>query len=104
MLVDPSNRSKFLQSWQVGQAIYLDAYCNPPTSRWYINPLSGTETARLEANTASALRASDQYVWIYGEKGHWWPAAGNSSPWPDRLPDAAGALLRAKAEANFIPP
>ncbi len=96
LLLAPENREKFRAQVGVGHGIYLDAHANPPSSPWYIDPMGGTRTARLEANAAAALRACDGYVWIYGEKGRWWPPASADSPWwPEKLPGADAALLRA---------
>jgi len=66
-LVSPENRAKFRAQVQVSHGIYLDAYVNPPSSPWYIDGLGGPRVDRLEANVASALRAADQYVWVYGD-------------------------------------
>ncbi len=47
----------------------------------------------LEAAVRAALRAADEYVWIYSETPRWWTDAGP----PAKLPEAyAEALRRAK--------
>lgn len=95
-LLAPENRAKYRAQVQVGHGIYLDAHGNPPGSPWYIDPMGGSRGARLEANVAAALHACDGYVWIYGEKGRWWPSDGPGSPtWPEVVPGADRALLRA---------
>lgn len=95
-LLSPENRAKYRAQVQVGHGIYLDAHANPPDSPWYIDPLGGPRAARLEANVAAALHACDGYVWIYGEKGRWWPSDGPGFPtWPEVIPGADQALLRA---------
>ncbi len=95
--VSPQNRIKFRTQYDVGHGIYLDAHVNPPTSPWYIDRLGGTSAARLKANVSSALAASDEFVWIYGERGRWWPGASEKyPPWPERLPGADVALRHAK--------
>lgn len=97
-LLAPESLAKYRAHVRVGHGIYLDAHANPPDSPWYIDPLGGTRGARLEANVAAALEASDGYVWIYGEKGRWWPSGsdrGDFPPWPKIIPGADEALLRA---------
>ncbi len=95
--VSPQNRAKFRTQYDVGHGLYLDAHVNPPTSPWYIDRLGGTSAARLKANVSSALAASDGFVWIYGERGRWWPEASEKyPPWPERLPGADVALRHAK--------
>jgi hypothetical protein len=91
----PKNRPK-LQQLQIGQAIYLDAYCNSPEDYWYIDPQGMTPVERLSHNLASALQASDNYVWVYGMKGRWWPSMMNYPLWEDRLPGVTAAIKRAK--------
>lgn len=91
-LVAPENRAKYRAQVQVGFGIYLDAYWNPkdsPWSAWYIDGLGGPRVERLRANTATALRLADEYVWIYGEKFRWWPTPNPSvraESWPEVLP------------------
>lgn len=95
-LISPENRAKFRSQVLVGHGIYLDAHANPPSSPWYIDPKGGPKAARLEANVASALRASDGYIWVYGETARWWPTGDAKFPiWPAKLSGADLALLRA---------
>lgn len=99
-LLDPAHAGKYRSQVLIGHSLYLDAYANPPGSTWYIDPLGGTPTARLEANVAAALRAADSgYVWVYGERGRWWPPRAGASPyplWTEKLAGCDAALRRAK--------
>jgi hypothetical protein len=103
-LVSPENRPKFRAQLQVSHGIYLDAHVNPPSSPWYIDGLGGPRVDRLEQNVASALRAADQYVWVYGERARWWPPrqpdAKAPKTWPEVLPGIEFALLNAKDPAE----
>ncbi len=103
-LVSPENRAKYRGQVQVSHGIYLDAYVNPPNSPWYIDGLGGPRVDRLERNVTSALQAADEYVWIYGERGRWWPpreaTAKASRSWPEILPGIEFALLNAKDPAD----
>ncbi len=97
-LVSPENRTKYRAQVQVSYGVYLDAYWNPKDSewgRWYIDGLGGPRVERLRANVATALRAADEYVWIYGEKFRWWPTPNgrvNPETWPEALPGCERAL------------
>ena len=96
-LVAPENHAKFRAAYQISHGIYLDAHVNPPTSPWFIDRLGGTSAARLAANVAAGLRTADEYVWIYGETGRWWPSGDKKFPlWSEKLPGAERALLKAK--------
>ncbi len=103
-LVSPENRTKFRAQVQVSHGIYLDAYVNPPNSPWYIDGLGGPRVDRLEQNVAGALRAADQYVWVYGERARWWPPrepdATAPKTWAEVLPGIEFALLSAKDPAE----
>lgn len=96
-MLAPDNRERFRVHYTASHGIYLDAYANPPSSPYYIDPLGGTRAARLLANVKAALGAADEYVWVYGEKGRWWPNGSQEYPlWPDKLPGADTALQQAK--------
>lgn len=98
-LVSPANRAKYRAQVQVGFGIYLDAHINPPTSPWYIDPKGGSRVDRFRANVAAAVRAADEYVWIYGEKFRWWPTPNRSvddRTWSEVLPGCEDALRWAR--------
>lgn len=95
-LVAPENRQKYLAQVQVSFGLYLDAYVNPPTSPWYIDPKGVSPTQRLQINAGFAAESANQYVWVYGEKYRWWPTpSGSVNPesWEDKLPGITNGLL-----------
>ncbi len=94
-MVAPENRRKYRAQVQVGFGVYLDAYVNPPTSNWYINPGTQTPVQRLAENVSTALEVADEYVWIYGEQCSWWPTpmpGPDKVRWPQKLPGIEQAL------------
>jgi hypothetical protein len=98
-LVSPENRAKYRAQVQTGFGIYLDAYVNPPTSPWYVDGKGGPRVNRLRANVTAALRAADEYVWVYGEKCRWWPTPNKGvteKSWPEALPGCEDALRYAR--------
>ena len=103
--VAPENRTKYRAQVQAGFGIYLDAYVNPPTAPWHIAIASNeTHAARLGANVAAALRASDEYVWIYGEKFRWWPTPNKTvrpQMWSEVLPGCDAELGFARDATGF---
>jgi hypothetical protein len=97
-LVAPENRQKYLAQVQASFGIYLDAYINPSTSWWYIDPKGSTPTQRLQTNVEYALNAANEYVWVYGEKYRWWDTQNPTvkpESWESVLPGIRSALLRA---------
>jgi hypothetical protein len=107
-LVSPENRRKYRSQVQVAFGVYLDAYLNPESSRWYIGGKGGTRLARLQHNLSVAREASDRYVWIYGEQCRWWPVPGNwyedsvsetpgrGRAWEEAMPGVSRAILWAR--------
>ena len=94
-LLSPANRPRYRAQVQVSYGVYLDAYWNPKSSPWYIDGLGGQRVGRLRSNLAAAMRCSDEYVWIYGEKFRWWPTPNrrvNGKAWPEALPGCDSAL------------
>jgi len=102
-LAAPEHRTKLRAQLLVGHGLNLDAYLNPRGSAAFIDPQGGPPEARLAANAAAALRASDGWIWVHGETGRWWPAPVGAAvettvaAWPDRFPGAAAALARARS-------
>lgn len=95
-LVSPENRAKYRAQVQVGHGIYLDAYVNESSSSYYVGGQGKSRASRLQENVTSAFHASDEYVWLYGEKGRWWPSRSPDEKarpaWPDLLPGVESAL------------
>jgi len=98
--VTPANRAKYRAQMQASFGFYLDAYVNPPGSSYYLGREGEPRVQRLEANLDAAIRAADEYVWIYGEHYRWWPprvaGAVPATNWTEALPGIELALLRAK--------
>ena len=104
-LVSPENRVKYHAQVQVGHGIYLDAYVNESSSPYYVGGRGKSRASRLQENVASAFHASDEYVWLYGEKGRWWPPKSPDEKarpaWPDLLPGVETALWNATDPAEW---
>ena len=76
----------------------------PRSSPWYIDGLGGPRVERLRANTAAALAAADQYVWVYGERFRWWPTPNRSvrpESWSEAIPGCEQALRYARDPLDF---
>lgn len=96
LLLAAENRAKYRAQVDIGHGIYIDAFTNPPGDTWYIDPKGTTPAARLEANVAAGLRASNGWVWVNGESGRWWAGGNPKYPtWEDKLPGASVAIVRA---------
>lgn len=72
-LVAPENRRKYASQLQIGFGQYVDTYTNPSDNYYYFAPLpGGTRVDRFMDTLNHAVSVSDEYVWVYGEKGCWW--------------------------------
>ena len=87
IVCDPA---KYHRVFSLGFGLWLDYNSNKrpwdaaDVSKNYFSPTAFETTAR------AALRATDQYVWIYSQTPRWWSAAGQ----PVKLPSEYGAALR----------
>lgn len=99
-LVEPELRQKYRSQVQCGFGIYLDMFSNPEGNTYYRGPLeNGTRLDRLCQCLEDSLRASDQYVWVYGEKNRWWNVPETQNPekpclhWETALPGLSDRML-----------
>lgn len=70
-LVEPENRVKYLTQVITGFGIYLDMYVNDENASWYFPAIDGSRLEYLRRNVGQALSGTDEYVWLWGEKGRW---------------------------------
>lgn len=107
-LIEPENRVKYRALSRIAFPIYLDMYgAHPEGNRYYRGPVDGSRTIHCERNLAEAFDASDEFVWVYGERASWvhWPKHPDSratlgkQTWNDLLPGLYAAM-RAKTDPN----
>jgi len=67
-LVAPENRAKYRAQNMIGFGFYLDGYVSPTNSAWYVPSVDGSRVTALDVNLRAALKASDGYIWLYGER------------------------------------
>lgn len=105
-LLSSENRARFNRLTQVSFGLYYDMYVNDEKSCWYFGPVDGSRTEHLRRNFADAMRAADEYVWLWGEqyptiawenavveprvKGH------GKGTWSSMIPGLAEAMLCCK--------
>ena len=70
-LVAPENRVKYLTQVITGFGLYMDMYVNDEKATWYFGPVNGSRLEHLRLNMAQALSGTDEYVWLWGERGRW---------------------------------
>ncbi len=106
-LVRPELRKTYRAQVQAGFGFYLDMYSNEKGNKYYRGAREGeTRVDRLIANLESAVKAADEYVWVYGEKNRWWnlaaarPRGKNPKPaqyWNDALENLTQRIWEIKA-------
>ncbi len=76
-VVAPENRAKYRAQGRNGFALYLDEFVNGKTrvrkgkvqpNHWYRGPRNGSRAEHFRENLAAAVKAADEYVWVYGER------------------------------------
>ena len=82
-LISPENRAKCRNQVQVSFGIYLDAHDASLRDK---NPYvkKNATLDQLQRNVAAGLRASDGYIWLWGEQGRFWPEPGELKEWPSQ--------------------
>jgi hypothetical protein len=84
----------------ISHGVYLDARLPNGPFRLDLKGLS--PAAHLLAFTSAALDCADGFVWIYGEKGSFWPSEKNSQPaWTNKFQGIEAALRAASQPAEF---
>ena len=80
-VVSPENRAKYRAQVEVGFGVYLDAHHPELGGRYALDLRGRTPAEMLQQNLRAALAAADQYVWLWGEQGRWWPEPGDAAKW-----------------------
>lgn len=104
-VVSPENRAKYRAQVEVGFGIYLDAHHPVLGGRWALNLGERSPAEMLEHNVRAALAAADQYIWLWGERGRWWPEPSDTAKWPGqpvhpRWPEQISGIVEALEAAR----
>jgi hypothetical protein len=76
-LVTPANHSRYKSQVSAGFGFFLDgSLVLPDDQQFSIPPPAGmSKVDWFRLRLSWALDSTDEYVWIYGEAGRWWPDA-----------------------------
>ncbi|TWT54207.1 hypothetical protein Pla22_18420 [Rubripirellula amarantea] len=80
-IIEPEVRSKYQSKVRLAFPIFMDLVTADAIPHWTLNP---AETDRLKVLTNQvrwAQQSSDGLVWIYSERGRWWPEATSTALW-----------------------
>ncbi len=98
--IAPEHRAKFWRQTQVGIALYLDSYVpREGATTWNIFTKTDNPTKLLQTNIRRCLDYADEYVWIWAERGTFWPKVVKAKPnedWNYRLPYCMEAIAAGK--------
>ena len=112
-LVDPANRARYRGQVLTGCALYMDRFTNPEGRRYYTGPTSGSRLLSFDERLCGALRAADEYVWLWSEKYAYIDWKRHAPPiipirfakdttWDDALPGAYDAIWSASKPHDFL--
>jgi len=113
MFVDTKHLDKYRSRLSSSFPVYLDSYTDDsfaPGSQYYRDPVEGSRAAHLERNLAQASDASDEYVWLYGEKRTWIKRpekldarlVDDGRTWTDMFPGLSDVLNANRDPAGFL--
>ncbi|MDO5581207.1 MAG: hypothetical protein Q4G69_08725 [Planctomycetia bacterium] len=94
--IEISNVFKYRTQIKLAPGFYMDGmFTENKESIWHkiLQPEIGENPKEFfRRNLMSAERISDEFIWIYGEKGAWW--TGTRYPlWEDRVPGITNVVL-----------
>ena len=107
-LLSPENRARFAAQTSLGFDLYLDAFSDHGPSSPYYRGEEGypSRLGCLFANREEASKASDEYVWFWGEK-HPWVNWGHrdiyrtNTTWEATMPGLSEGLRRIKDPVRY---
>jgi hypothetical protein len=110
--VEPENRAKYAETLSVSFGQYIDEYANHADSDdSCFSPLDGSSVKRFRRHLSAALKAADEYVWVYGERCTWidWDDKKNdkvlmSSTWEAKFPGLSDMFRSVKTERVTVRP
>ena len=97
--IDEKNHDKFRKITSMGIALYLDSYVpRENAGGWNLFARTDNPTNMLAQNITNCLNYSDEYVWVWCEKGNFWPKICKSQfkPWNENLPHCIEAIEAGK--------
>ncbi|MGN0872059.1 MAG: hypothetical protein ACI4UV_12810 [Victivallales bacterium] len=106
----PENREKFRHQVQLAPGFYIDAIFAPEArnKRWNnelkpeINTLGSL--VFFQRNLAAALLETEEYIWLYNERGCWWSKSQSinrhaKKTWEETAPGVTAAIMEVKYPA-----
>jgi hypothetical protein len=107
-LISAENRLKYRGQFQAGFGIFMDAHAFDEPE-YPLNRRGLTNADLLRRDVQSAQFAADEYVWLWNEKGTFWPEPGDTAiwrsgsrkPWNVLMPGCDEALRAATDPAGY---
>ena len=96
--IAPENREKFRLQVRVGFGLYLDSHII--RSGYSVPPINGSQVRAFRNQLTNALEASDQYVWLYGERCTWFSKDAPRT-WEGSFPGMIRAIELARNPENI---
>ena len=87
--IAPENREKYRLQVRAGFGLYLDSHII--RSGYSVPPIKGSQVRAFRNQLTNALEASDQYVWLYGERRTWY-SDDESRTWEGTFPGMIRAI------------
>jgi len=91
-----ADHDKYRSVFSFGFGVWMD--CDWRKNGWDVTDFSKNfyTPDEFKATLATALKTSDEYVWVYTETPRWWTASGKSDKLPQEYFDATMRAKKAK--------
>lgn len=97
--IAPENREKYRLQVRAGFGLYLDSHII--RSGYSVPPVKGSQVRAFRNQLTNALEASDQYVWLYGERRTWFSDDGPRT-WEGTFPGMIRAIELARNPEKIL--
>ena len=81
MIVDADVRDRYDRQVSVAFPVFIDIVHPELIPRWAIQPDAKDRMSILRRQLSAAAQAGDGTVWLYSERGRWWPVAKETALW-----------------------
>ena len=108
-VVDADVRERYDQQISVAFPVFVDIIHPELIAQWAIEPDVKDRMSILRRQIRAGISAGDGMVWLYGERGRWWPPARETALWKgkdtylhwiDLLPGCIETIREVRGEAK----
>ncbi len=113
MVVDEAVREKYDRQMSVAMPAFVDIMVPELIPQWTLNPNVPDRLGLFQKQLSFAVQASDGLVWLYSERGRWWPEPRETQLWHNKdvyphwdelFPGCLDVIRQAQSMGKVVPP